>query len=144
MILNPEYQQKLNPFRELIESYVIMQKLTGDNIDFSEYENNGIYDCWDYASPTCFTLCINRNNNAKFELSINPQDGEIIVEIKDKNINPEAHTYLKNIRSQPLRSMKENHWTRIATTVSYGGFLGYFTNKDNIVMEIMKLYFNFD
>jgi len=139
--LIPEFEEKLKPFRIIIDSHLIMQNLIGEKIKLNEFDNSEIYDGWDCDSPDCLTLRIT-SQNSQFDLSINPQDGELILYIKDSLINPEVRTYLDYVyHNNTINNKGEN---RISVHTTRNTITGYFSNHDDIVMEIIKKYFGYN
>jgi hypothetical protein len=134
--LKQEYQEKLNIFKEKMEQYCIVQKLIGKNIDLQKCSVD-LYDSYDWTSPICPGYKIS-TDEMKFSIGINPNDGEIVIEIYDKEMQDkiEANKYLIYLNEHEINNKED----RISVRKEPYHFWAYIYNHYDAVKNILDLY----
>jgi hypothetical protein len=133
-----DYKEKLQPFKEKIENYVIMEKLTNNkDINLTEEE----FMPYDGYNIKCPTIRITKNDFAKttlFAISINPDSGEFIIEIY--NLSSDNNNKLNVYISYINRYNYSFNNSSLYTDRYYEHFSGCFWNNDDMVEKILDLY----
>jgi hypothetical protein len=133
-----DYKEKLQPFKEKIENYLIIRKLTDCNYNVGLIEEEFMpYDGYNIKCPTIRIARTNLSKTTLFSISINPKSGEFIIELDLTNTHPyKLNKYLKEINSYNYLFNNSS----LSTDLNYDCFYGYFWNNDDMVEKILDLY----
>lgn len=135
--MKEEIKQKIEHFEELLDSYIVLDKLKGIQCKKETSEYGTMYDAYDYRSPSCYSIEL-RYDIYNFTLGVNLEDGELILEVHDGRAN--VIKYFKEIEDKYLDCYNKKDRISISTC---SGILGYFYNHDEEVENIIRTYFSF-
>jgi hypothetical protein len=135
--MKEEIKQKIEHFEELLDSYIVLDKLKGIECKKTIYLYDSVYDSYDYNSPSCYSIKL-IYNLYNLKLSVNSDDGDLILEVHDNQ--DIVKKYLKTLFEKYLFCY--NQKDRISVSYS-SGFLGYFYNHDEEVEDIIRTYFSY-
>jgi hypothetical protein len=130
-----DIEKRFKPFLKNIEQYLIIEKLLGKSYEIRRREV-WIYNNSDILYPAYTIELLNCKYDQSFEISINPDNEEIIIDFYIENFNykkKDLYLYMKK-----LKEIKNNE-IKLKYTNDYA-FI-YIMNNDSIIYDIIKLYF---
>lgn len=119
-------QEKKEKMYDLFLAFYMSLKFSNPTLEFKIIESDvGIYDAYEYPTPFCYSIKIKSYDKYFVKGSINIDDGECVLEIKDcsetkGNYIKKIYEERKKLRSSSFHYSLYNDYT----------FLGYFEDSD--------------
>jgi len=128
----------------VMETSYVALKLRDENsqLQFEIYEyDGGVYDAWDWQSPSCYSIIIqNKILRYKIKGSINPQNGECVLEIQYGGTKKATRYLLSKYEKYKEDKLIRSGWAYEKYNYSYLDCSLYFDKNNKSFFEILEGY----